>query len=234
VQRLHVALPGDEPVITEQFEERTALLGGAFAERDLSAQARKKIFVGRSGHHYELSPEHVITMELYEDKIIPSTFEAVIGPFRFAMARMLGAGTPTPQPLQTMAQVGTEPRTRQYLFNIEIWHEALFIDGAPLSGSVRSQQSERGGSFSRAFGMSPVREREREPSPMQTGSPLARSPLKVDGGDESRSNGKRRLWISRAWSSVTGQVSTFKAAPPPTKPPDTNPADPQSPKLQMV
>ena len=133
VQRLHIASPGDEPDITVPFAEETTLLGGAFAESNIPWQQRKKMFHSRSGPpgrcEYALDPSHVVTMEFYEDKLVPATFDMVAGPLRISMLRMLGAGTQFPQPLQTMCKMGYEPRSRenpQYLFNIEMWHDSLF------------------------------------------------------------------------------------------------------------
>ena len=131
IQRLHVALPGSEPPITEVFEEKTSLLGGVFANKTVGWKERKKLFASRShGAKFVLDPAHVYTMEFYEDKLIPATFELAILSMKFPLARYLGGGGPRPQPLQILGKVGFKPHNGQYLFNIEMWHEVLF--GYPL------------------------------------------------------------------------------------------------------
>ena len=67
---------------------------------------RKRFFASRSNAaNFTLEPGLVYTMEFYEDKLVPSSFEAAIIGMRFPLCRMLGAGTVHPQPLQTMAKV---------------------------------------------------------------------------------------------------------------------------------
>jgi len=52
-----------------------------------------------------------------------SSFELAIIGMRFGLARYLGG-----QPLQIMGKVGAEPHSKDYLFNVEMWHEALLQD----------------------------------------------------------------------------------------------------------
>ena len=141
IQRLHVALPGSEPPITEVFEEKTSLLGGVFANKTVGWKERKKFFASRShGAKFVLDPAHVYTMEFYEDKLIPATFELAILGMKFPLSRYLGGGSPRPQPLQILGKVGFEPHNGQYLFNVEMWHEALFAGsgGAAESSAITS------------------------------------------------------------------------------------------------
>jgi hypothetical protein len=56
VQRLHVALPGDEPNITDDVGEQTTLLGGHFAEKAVPWKERKKFFGSPKGG-YMLDPQ---------------------------------------------------------------------------------------------------------------------------------------------------------------------------------
>ena len=122
IQQLHVAEPGSEPVITGTWSESNCLLGGVFAQRSLSNIARKKFFASRSnGALHSLTPDHVYTMEFYEDKIDPSTFDLVILGMRFPLYKYIGC-----QPLQIMGKVNCAPHQREYLFNVELWHETLF------------------------------------------------------------------------------------------------------------
>ena len=71
VQVLDVSKPGDEPSITDRnLVEQTSLLGGDFAQRAIDRNARKDYFAeARNGAQHTLSPEHVYTMEFYEDKV---------------------------------------------------------------------------------------------------------------------------------------------------------------------
>jgi hypothetical protein len=153
VQRLHVAQPGEEPEITDPFDERTALLGGKFAERSVSWKDRKKFFASRANAGaYTLDPRLVYTFEFYEDKLVPATFDFMIIGMRFPLARFLGCGKndeAPAQPLQTMAKLGFEPHTRCFLFNIEMWHESLFPkttdsdSGSATSATGRLPKAER-------------------------------------------------------------------------------------------
>jgi len=140
VQRLHVALPGEQPEITSPFEEETTLLGGAFATKPLGWKDRKRMFASRASLPYTLDPAHVVTMELYEDKLIPTTFELVVGPIRVSLLPVLGAGTALPQPLMTIGKLGYEPMScgaigQQYLFNIELWHASLLAPTPALASA---------------------------------------------------------------------------------------------------
>ena len=132
VQRLHVAVPGEEPDITAPLTEQTTLLGGVFAERGVAWERRKKMFASRStGGAYTLDPALVYTFELYEDKFVPPTFDLTIAGYRFPLARFMGggaagSGVPPPRPLQQMGKVGFEPHSQDYIFNVELWHESLF------------------------------------------------------------------------------------------------------------
>ena len=148
VQRLHVARPGDEPEITKVFEEDNALLGGAFAKWPIGWKERKRLFVSRTpaGGPYMIDPALVYTMELYEDKLCPSTYELAIGMFRYSLGRILVGGTKKPQCVTSMGQVGFQPHSRQYIFNIEMWHECLLAGcevGATPQHSSRSESLER-------------------------------------------------------------------------------------------
>ena len=148
VQRLHVAQPGDEPEITKVFEEDNALLGGAFAKWPIGWKERKRLFVSRTpaGGPYMIDPALVYTMELYEDKLCPSTYELAIGMFRYSLGRILVGGSKKPQCVTSMGQVGFQPHSRQYIFNIEMWHECLFAGcevGATPQHSSRSESLER-------------------------------------------------------------------------------------------
>lgn len=133
VQRLHVSLPGEEPDITAAVEEKTTLLGGVFAEKPLSWKRRKIFFSTPSAvsSAYSLDPAYVYTMELYEDKLNPSTFDLLVGPWKFPLARFLGGGTSNPQTIGTMGKLGFTPHSQQYLFNVELWHETLFGASVP-------------------------------------------------------------------------------------------------------
>ena len=79
VQRLHVAKPGSEPDLTEATREETALLGGIFAEKPVRWQDRKRMFSSHgsraAAQQFVLDPNLVYTLELFEDKLIPATFE---------------------------------------------------------------------------------------------------------------------------------------------------------------
>ena len=77
-----------------------------------------------------LDPAHVYTMEFYEDKLLPTTWELLLGPWRLNLARHLSGGTPHPQPLQMMAKVNFIPHSHDYLFNVELWHEKLFMSSS--------------------------------------------------------------------------------------------------------
>jgi hypothetical protein len=77
IQLLNVALPGEEPSITGHLSESTRLLGGIFAQRSLDRLERKKYFASaKNGARHMLTPEHVYTMEFYEDKV---RFRAMAG-----------------------------------------------------------------------------------------------------------------------------------------------------------
>jgi len=127
VQRLHVALPGDEPNITDDVGEQTTLLGGHFAEKAVPWKERKKFFGSPKGG-YMLDPQHVYTLEFYEDKLVPTTFDIAVPFMKFKPCPMIGSETLNPMPLQLcMGKVGFEPRdASSYIFNIEAWHEALY------------------------------------------------------------------------------------------------------------
>jgi hypothetical protein len=64
-----------------------------------------------------IDPALVYTMELYEDKLCPSTYELAIGMFRYSLGRILVGGTKKPQCITSMGQVGFQPHSRQYIFN---------------------------------------------------------------------------------------------------------------------
>ena len=209
VQRLHVALPGDEPEITTPFEEETELLGGVFAERPVAWKERKKLFTSRSsendvatyGRPYMLDPAHVITMEFYEDKLIPAAFELLIGPMRFSLARLLGGGTPVPQPLMTMAQVGFEPHSRCYLFNVELWHDSLFAeDEEPKSTGTRTPLL---GSFSKGSSREPL------PADVPVVSMPGKTPLVSTDIVDNR---RKRGWMS-SWGWKSDSVRSSGASP---------------------
>jgi len=140
VQRLHVAKPGDEPDITAATTEQTTLLGGIFADRKIAWTERKRIFASPSAamQQYVLDPALVYTFELYEDKLIPATWELVVASWTFPLVRIFGAGTEHPQPIQTMAKIGHEPLVDTYLFNVEMWHESLLMPANLIPESAAS------------------------------------------------------------------------------------------------
>ena len=66
------------------------------------------------------------------------TFDLLIGAgtpvsMKFAMAKMLGGGTPFPQPVPSMAKINFTPHSTDFLFKVELWHEALFAPAESLT-----------------------------------------------------------------------------------------------------
>ena len=134
IQLLNVSLPGEEPDLTAYpLAEQTGLLGGIFAQRAVDWQARKKYFASAAnGRQHMLQPEHVYTMEFYEDKLDMSTFQLAVLGMRFDLSRYLDG-----QPLQIMGKIGSAPHSTDYLFNVEMWHERLARDAESADATPR-------------------------------------------------------------------------------------------------
>ena len=80
-------------------------------------------------------------------QVDPSSFELSIVGMRFSLARYLGR-----QPLQIMGKVGSQPHTRNFLFNVEMWHESLLN----ASSNKRSEESYDSNSVQRTLKRSTV------------------------------------------------------------------------------
>jgi len=140
IQILHVAPPGDEPPLTSpSLAECTHLLGGVFADKSVSRLERKKYFASPSnGAAHTLQPGLVYTMEFYEDKLDPASFELALLGMRFGLSSYLAG-----QPLQIMGKLGSTPHTSNYLFNIELWHENLLAGTQKVRARAASSKQQQ-------------------------------------------------------------------------------------------
>lgn len=115
---------GTQPSILEEIFEETSLLGGMFAEREVSASERCKFFSSAENlKDFTMQPNYVYTFDFHQ-----SILNAV--EFTMEFTRWVSVDLSwhlNGQPIHFMSRT----LDGQYLWNLELWHEKLLKDLPP-------------------------------------------------------------------------------------------------------